>query len=97
MFAYYICVCVYVGVGDEGVSAVCRGCRGLSRLDVSYLGALTDAGVRAAAGLPRLARLTARGNPALSSASLAACLAACPMLQVYIVIIRLLYYFTATS
>ncbi|XP_035447343.2 uncharacterized protein LOC118274089 isoform X1 [Spodoptera frugiperda] len=69
------------GVGDEGVSAVCRGCRGLSRLDVSYLGALTDAGVRAAAGLPRLARLTARGNPALSSASLAACLAACPMLQ----------------
>lgn len=69
------------GVGDEGVSAVCRGCRGLSRLDVSYLGALTDAGVRAAAALPRLTRLTARGNPALSSASLAACLAACPMLQ----------------
>ncbi|KAJ8718577.1 hypothetical protein PYW08_002814 [Mythimna loreyi] len=69
------------GVGDEGVAAVCRGCRALVRLDVSYLGALTDHGLRAAAGLPRLQRLTARGNPALSAASLAACLAACPLLQ----------------
>ncbi|XP_026741151.1 uncharacterized protein LOC113503406 isoform X2 [Trichoplusia ni] len=69
------------GVGDEGVAAVCRGCRGLAALDVSYLGALSDAGMRAAAALPRLARLTARGNPALSAASLACCLAACPLLE----------------
>ncbi|XP_075979877.1 uncharacterized protein LOC142979021 isoform X2 [Anticarsia gemmatalis] len=69
------------GVGDEGVSAVCRGCRGLWALDASYLGALSDAGLRAAAQLPRLRRLTARGNPALSAAPLAACLAACPALE----------------
>ncbi|CAB3244604.1 unnamed protein product [Arctia plantaginis] len=69
------------GVGDEGVSAVCRGCRWLGALDVSYLGSLTDAGLRAAAGLTRLSRLTARGNPALSAAPLAAALAACPLLQ----------------
>ncbi|KAH9629791.1 hypothetical protein HF086_009918 [Spodoptera exigua] len=69
------------GVSDEGVWALCRGCRALSSLDVSYLAALTDAGLRAAAALPRLQRLTARGMSALSSASLAACLAACPMLQ----------------
>ncbi|CAH0588121.1 unnamed protein product [Chrysodeixis includens] len=69
------------GVGDEGVAAVCRGCRALCALDVSYLGALSDAGLRAAARLPRLARLTARGNPALSAASLACCLAACPLLE----------------
>uniref|UniRef100_A0A2A4JMK9 RRM domain-containing protein n=1 Tax=Heliothis virescens TaxID=7102 RepID=A0A2A4JMK9_HELVI len=74
---------VSTGVGDEGLIAVCRGCRALADLDVSYLGALSDHGLRAAAALPRLTRLTARGNPALSAASLAACLAACPLLQVH--------------
>ncbi|PZC84030.1 hypothetical protein B5X24_HaOG206376 [Helicoverpa armigera] len=72
---------VSTGVGDEGLIAVCRGCRSLADLDVSYLGALSDHGLRAAAALPRLTRLTARGNPALSAASLAACLAACRLLQ----------------
>lgn len=73
---------VPAGAGDEGLAALSRGCRALAALDVSYLGALSDAGLRCAAGLPRLTRLVARGNPALSAASLAACLAACPLLEV---------------
>ncbi|RVE49967.1 hypothetical protein evm_005435 [Chilo suppressalis] len=69
-------------VGDEGVRAVCGGCCMLQTLDLSYLGALTDAGLRAAARLPRLRRLVARGSDALSSAPLAHVLRACHQLEV---------------
>ncbi|XP_026493548.2 uncharacterized protein LOC113398825 isoform X1 [Vanessa tameamea] len=71
----------YPGVGDEGVGAVCAACPALARLDVSYLVALSDAGLAAAASLPRLGTLTARGMPALSAAPLSAVLRACPLLE----------------
>ncbi|XP_072938310.1 putative RNA-binding protein EEED8.10 [Epargyreus clarus] len=72
---------VYPGVSDEGVAALCAGCPALRHLDVSYLAALSDAGLAAAARLPRLAALVARGNAALSAQPLAAAIYACHRLQ----------------
>lgn len=69
-------------VSDEGVIAVCGGCTALQRLDMSYLGALTDRGVRAAASLPRLVSLVARGNPAITAAPISQCLMSCHELEV---------------
>ncbi|CAH0718223.1 unnamed protein product, partial [Brenthis ino] len=69
------------GIGDEGVLAVCAACASLERLDVSYLAQLSDAGARGAARLPRLAALTARGNPALTDAPFEAVLRGCPALR----------------
>ncbi|CAG9790974.1 unnamed protein product [Diatraea saccharalis] len=69
------------GVGDEGVRAICGACVSLQTLDVSYLASLTDAGLCAAARLPRLHRLVTRGSDALSSAPLAQMLRACHHLQ----------------
>ncbi|XP_026326045.1 uncharacterized protein LOC113234780 isoform X2 [Hyposmocoma kahamanoa] len=71
----------HAGVGDDGVLAVCRSCADLSRLDVSYLAALTDAGAAAAARCLRLRSLTARGNAALSAAPFTQVLHACHQLQ----------------
>lgn len=69
------------GVSDEGVLAVCRSCKALETLDVSYLGRLSDAGLQAVSTLPRLTYLTARGNPAISAAPLSTCVKACPLLK----------------
>lgn len=69
------------GVCDEGVMSVCTGCASLRRLDVSYLARLSDEGLRAAAHLPRLQALTARGCPAITAASLLHCITHCTRLQ----------------
>ncbi|KAL0821127.1 hypothetical protein ABMA28_005748 [Loxostege sticticalis] len=69
------------GVGDEGIRAVCSGCSSLRRLDVSYLGGLTDGGLRSVAKLSRLSCLTARGLASLSAASVAHCMQACHQLE----------------
>ncbi|CAK1580920.1 unnamed protein product [Parnassius mnemosyne] len=71
----------HAGVGDEGISAICRSCLDLSRLDVSYLAALSDNGLAAAARLISLTSLTARGNAALSAQPFALCLASCHYLK----------------
>ncbi|CAG4943435.1 unnamed protein product [Parnassius apollo] len=71
----------HAGVGDEGLSAICRSCLDLSRLDVSYLAALSDNGLAAAARLTSLTSLTARGNAALSAQPFALCLASCHYLK----------------
>ncbi|XP_063830057.1 F-box/LRR-repeat protein 7-like isoform X2 [Ostrinia nubilalis] len=69
------------GVGDEGLKAVCAGCTALRRLDVSYLGGLSDAGLRCASRLSRLGWLTARGLASLSAASVVHCLQKCHQLE----------------
>ncbi|KAJ0175060.1 hypothetical protein K1T71_009201 [Dendrolimus kikuchii] len=73
--------CPHLGVSDEGVMAVCGGCVGLRRLDVSYLGALTDRGLHAVASLRRLTALTARGNPGITAAPVTQCLLSCHELE----------------
>ncbi|XP_052742417.1 uncharacterized protein LOC112045569 [Bicyclus anynana] len=69
------------GVGDDAVSAVCAGCTSLTSLDVSYLSALSDTGLSAAARLSRLVKLTARGNSNLSATPFSAVLASCHHLE----------------
>ncbi|XP_063539924.1 uncharacterized protein LOC134748981 [Cydia strobilella] len=69
------------GVSDEGILTICRSCTALSKLDISYIALLTDAGVAAAARCARLASLTARGNASLSATPFAAVLDACAELQ----------------
>ncbi|KAL4717281.1 hypothetical protein ACJJTC_017168 [Scirpophaga incertulas] len=69
------------GVSDEGLRAVCSGCRALRSLDVSYLAGLAEAGMRAIAQLPQLGSLTAQGTGALDAAQLARCLRCVHTLQ----------------
>ncbi|XP_063547130.1 F-box/LRR-repeat protein 7-like [Cydia strobilella] len=72
-----------VGVSDEGIIMICRSCKALRELDISYIELLTDAGVAAAAQCARLVSLTARGNVSLTPApfapSLAAALSGAPL------------------
>ncbi|XP_063545806.1 F-box/LRR-repeat protein 7-like [Cydia strobilella] len=70
-----------VGVSDEGILMICRSCKALRELDISYHELLTDAGVAATARCARLVRLTVRANSSLTAAPFAAVLDACAELQ----------------
>ncbi|XP_041980448.1 uncharacterized protein LOC121734097 isoform X2 [Aricia agestis] len=69
------------GISDEGILAVCGGCSALTSLDVSYLAALTDAGLAALPRLPRLRNLAVCNCPALTAAPLVTAVQRCPLLE----------------
>ncbi|GBP07710.1 hypothetical protein EVAR_2817_1 [Eumeta japonica] len=69
------------GINDEAVAAVCRACANLRHLDVSYLAALTEAGVAAAAQCQLLITLRVRGNRTLTAQPFITCLQACHFLE----------------